>query len=202
MLRYLAGQAAISVENVELHELITEGAITDELTGLANRRRFEELLEDEAQRAERFGNELSVLLLRIDDLDRVGVAHGRLQADLALREMARVLQTESRGVDHPARYEGSEFAVALPETGTEGALELSDRVRTRIEHARIPLTDGEGTLRLEASMGIATMTGGQGSPRDLVAAARAALDRATAAGGGRAEVAHLPARPDVESRMQ
>ena len=64
---YLVGQAAASVENVALHELVSEQAVTDDLTGLANNRAFRELMEREAARAQRFGHDLSLLILDIDD---------------------------------------------------------------------------------------------------------------------------------------
>jgi diguanylate cyclase (GGDEF)-like protein len=198
MLRYLAGQAAVSVENIELHELISEGAITDEVTGLSTRQRFDELIEDEVERAARFGKELSLVLISIDDIGRVSDTHGQLQGDEVLREVARILQDSSREVDMAARYGRGELAAALPETGTEGAMVIADRVRTAVREAGIPLADGSGEVRVTASLGIAVLAGGGGDARELVAAARAALDRARAAGGDRIEVAHfraLPPRP-------
>jgi diguanylate cyclase (GGDEF)-like protein len=195
MLRYLAGQAAVSVENIELHELISEGAITDEVTGLSTRQRFDELLEDEVGRAARFGKELSLVLISIDEIRRVSDTHGQLQGDEVLREVARILQDSSREVDMAARYGPEELAAALPETGTEGAMVIADRVRTAVREAGIPLADGSGEVRVTASLGIAVLAGGGGDAKGLVAAARAALDRARAAGGDRIEVAHFPALP-------
>ena len=89
---YLVGQAAASVENIALHELVSEQAVTDELTGLANNRAFRELIEKEAARAERFGHELSLLMLDIDDFKQVNDTYGHLQGDEVLRAVGRVLQ--------------------------------------------------------------------------------------------------------------
>jgi diguanylate cyclase (GGDEF)-like protein len=197
MLRYLAGQAAVSVENIELQELITQGAITDELTGLSNRRRFDELIGGELERASRFGKELSVVLFEVDGLRRVIDAYGRLQADEVLREVAGIIQAASRGVDDVARYGRHEFAVALPEAGAEGALRFAERVRTGVGDARIPLLSGSGALPATVSVGIATSDGPRVDAQTLIATARAALDRARAAGGDRIEVAHPQARPRV-----
>ena len=94
--------------------------MTDELTGLSNNRRFRELISKEAARAERFGHELSLIMLDIDDFKQINDTYGHLQGDEVLRMVGRVLHLESRGVDEPARYGGEEFAVALPETGLDG----------------------------------------------------------------------------------
>jgi diguanylate cyclase (GGDEF)-like protein len=195
MLRYLAGQAAVSVENIELHELISQGAITDELTGLSNRRRFDDLIDGELERASRFGKELSVVLVKVDEFKRVIDSDGRAQGDEVLRELARILQGASRGVDEVARYGDEEFVAALPEAGTEGALAFAERVRSTVGEARIPVAAGSGALRFTVSAGIATATESRGDARDLIATARAALDRASAAGGDRIEVAHPGPRP-------
>jgi diguanylate cyclase (GGDEF)-like protein len=199
MLRYLGAQAAVSLENIELQELISEGAVTDEVTGLATRHRFDELLDDEVERAARFGNELSLLLISVDDFRRMSNAHGHLQGNDVLREVARIVHGHSRGVDSAALYGRGEFALALPETGTEGAMALAERILTGVRHTPIPLDDGSGELVVTVSIGIATLAGAADDPKGLVATARAALDRARAAGGDRAEVAHFQAshRPGV-----
>ena len=111
--------------------------MTDELTGLSNQRRFRELMAKEDERAQRFGHDLSLLMLDIDDFKQVNDTHGHLQGDEVLRMVGRVLSQESRGIDEPARYGGEEFAVALPETGLAGAVELAERIRARIESERV-----------------------------------------------------------------
>ena len=111
---YLAGQAAVSIENVDLHETVQRQAVTDELTGLFNHRRFQEVMSHEVERAKRFGNELGLVMLDIDNFKRVNDTYGHMQGDLVLREVARVLRETSREIDEPARYGGEEMAVALP----------------------------------------------------------------------------------------
>jgi diguanylate cyclase (GGDEF)-like protein len=182
---YLAGQVSASIENIALHELVSEQAITDELTGLSNNRRFRELISKEAARAQRFGHELSLVMLDIDDFKRINDTYGHLQGDEVLRMIGRVLDDESRGVDEPARYGGEEFAVALPETGMEGALELAERVRTRIASEPVELANRAGVLRVTASVGAATLPDSAATTRDLIAAADAALYRAKGAGKNR-----------------
>ncbi len=182
---YLVGQVSASIENIALHELVSEQAVTDELTGLSNNRRFRELISKETARAHRFGHELSLILLDIDDFKRVNDTHGHLQGDEVLRTIGVVLASESRGVDEPARYGGEEFAVALPETGLGGAVELGERIRARIESEAIPRIDGSGTLKVTASVGAASMPASADSARTLIAAADAALYEAKRCGKNR-----------------
>ena len=185
VLVYLVGQVSASIENIALHELVSEQAVTDELTGLSNNRRFRELISKEAARAHRFGHELSLILLDIDDFKRVNDTHGHLQGDQVLRTIGVVLASESRGVDEPARYGGEEFAVALPETGLGGAVELGERIRARIESEAIPRIDGSGTLKVTASVGAASLPASADSARTLIAAADAALYEAKRSGKNR-----------------
>jgi len=189
---YLVGQVSSSIENIALHELVSEQALTDELTGLSNNRRFREQIYKEAARAERFGHELSLIILDIDDFKHVNDTYGHLQGDEVLRMVGRVLNLESRGVDEPARYGGEEFAIALPETGPEGAIELAERIRVRIEAERVPMTDGSVTLSVTASIGTASMPGSADGAQALIAAADAALYEAKREGKNRVMSAPAP----------
>jgi diguanylate cyclase (GGDEF)-like protein len=186
---YLVGQASASIENVALHELVSSQAVTDELTGLANNRRFREWIENEGARAQRFGHELSLLMLDVDDFKRVNDTYGHLQGDEVLRVLGRILRSESRGVDEPARYGGEEFAVGLPETGRKGAHELGERIRAKLEQERIPMVEGTGTLRVTASVGVASLPTAASDVASLVAAADSALYSAKRDGKNRVEVA-------------
>jgi diguanylate cyclase (GGDEF)-like protein len=192
---YLIGQVGSSIENIALHELVSEQAVTDELTGLSNQRRFRELMTKEEERAHRFGHDLSLIMLDIDDFKRVNDEHGHLQGDEVLRTVARILDEESRGVDEPARYGGEEFAVALPETDLRGAVEVAERIRSRIESERVPGVDGVGPLRVTASVGAASMPASAADVQDLVAAADAALYEAKRSGKNR--VVAAPARSEA-----
>ncbi len=186
LFEYLTNQAAISIENVDLHETIQRQAVTDELTGLFNHRRFQEVMAAEVERTRRFGQELGLIMLDIDNFKRVNDTYGHLQGDLVLREVARVLRESSREIDEPARYGGEEMAVALPQTGLQGAFEFAERVRQRIEALQLPLLEGEGTLRVTASFGAASLPHSAKVDKDaLVAAADAALYRAKRSGKNR-----------------
>jgi diguanylate cyclase (GGDEF)-like protein len=183
---YLTNQASVSVENVDLHETVQRQAVTDELTGLFNHRRFQEVMTAEVERARRYGHELGLIMLDIDNFKSVNDAHGHLTGDNVLRAVARVLRQSSRDVDEPARYGGEEMAVALPLTDLEGAYQFAERVRGRIEALELPLANGDGTLKVTASFGVASLsTAGAANKGALVAAADAALYEAKRSGKNR-----------------
>jgi diguanylate cyclase (GGDEF)-like protein len=182
---YLAGQAAVSIENVDLHELVQRQAVTDELTALSNHRRFQEVIAQEIGRARRFNQDLGLIMLDIDHFKAVNDTYGHQQGDVVLREVARVLRESSREIDEPARYGGEELAVALPQTDLAGAYLFAERVRTALEALRIPRLDGDGGhLRVTASFGAAAL-GPDDDKGSLIAAADAALYRAKRAGRNR-----------------
>jgi len=186
---YLAGQAAVSVENVDLHETVQRQAVTDELTGLFNHRRFQEVMALEIERTRRFGSDMGLILLDMDDFKQVNDTYGHMQGDMVLREVAQVLRESAREIDEPARYGGEEMAVALPQTDLEGAYRFAERVRRRIEALELPILDGRHNgekLRVTASFGAAALPKDEESGREaLVAAADAALYEAKRAGKNR-----------------
>lgn len=185
VLRYLIGQAAISVENIGLHERVAEQAVTDELTGLSNKRYFREWMERETLRLSRFGGWLSLVILDVDDFKAVNDTYGHLQGDAVLETIGQVLRMESRGIDEPARYGGEEFVLALPETSREGAAEVAERVRARIEATEVEGVDGNPPLQVTASVGVATMPADAAAVQSLIAAADEALYEAKRAGKNR-----------------
>jgi diguanylate cyclase (GGDEF)-like protein len=192
---YLTNQASVSGENVDLHETVQRQAVTDELTGLFNHRRFQEVMTAEVERARRYGHELGLIMLDIDNFKSVNDTHGHIQGDMVLREVARVLRQSSREIDEPARYGGEEMAVALPQTDLEGAYQFAERVRRRIEALELPLVDGDGTLSVTASFGVASLATADGATKgSLVAAADGALYEAKRSGKNRTVRASASAR--------
>jgi diguanylate cyclase (GGDEF)-like protein len=190
---YLAGQATLSIENVDLHETVQEQAITDELTGLFNVRQFHSRLENEIERAERFGTPLALVMLDIDRFKSVNDTYGHPQGDRVLVEVARVLRRLSRDVDLPARYGGEEMAVVLPQTDLAGAEQGAERMREAIEAMQIQRLDGGGLLRITASFGVASFPGHAAGKSGLIAAADGALYRAKRGGRNRVERAEAEA---------
>jgi diguanylate cyclase (GGDEF)-like protein len=166
------------------HERAEEEAINDELTGLSNHRRFRQILAKEVERAKRFDRPLSVVMLDLDDFKAINDNHGHLMGDRVLREVGRILKLESREVDEPARYGGEEFAIALPETRIDGAMEVGERIRRRLDSIRIPL-DGSGEITIRASVGVAGSPEQAPDTKTLIKAADQALYRAKQQGKNR-----------------
>jgi diguanylate cyclase (GGDEF)-like protein len=197
LFQYLTGQAAVAIENVDLHETVARESVTDPLTGLANRRGFYEAVEEEVERSRRFGGHLGLLTLDIDRFKVVNDTHRllHLQGDEVLRAIARVLHESSRGVDKPARPGGDEHSVVLPGTDIEGAFLLAERMRGQIEALEIASVDGKGPpVRVTASFGVASLSEtadeqarvpAADAARALVSAADTALYEAKRAGKNR-----------------
>ena len=183
VLRSLAAQAALALENVDLHLQVSRQAVTDELTGLSNHRRFQELLTVEMEQVRRYHHPVGLIMLDIDDFKAVNDTYGHQQGDIVLRRVARVLADNSREVDFPARYGGEEMALILPHTDMAGSFAIAERIRTAIESMRIARVDQDGMLRVTASLGVAAST--DGSKEQLIAEADAALYEAKRHGKNR-----------------
>jgi diguanylate cyclase (GGDEF)-like protein len=187
LFHYLAGQAARSMESVDRHETVTRESMTDDLTGLSNRRAFDDALTAEVERAKRFGGTLGLVLIDLDNFKAINDTYGHPQGDLVLREVSRVLRESSREIDHPARYGGEELALVLPGTDLEGAFNLAERVRVRIAGLAIRRLDGAGALRVTASCGVAAVPRTAADESALIAAADRALYTAKGDGKNRTE---------------
>ena len=199
LVEYLAAQAATSIENVALHERAEEQAVTDGLTGLANRRHFEDRLGQEVERSRRAQVPAALLMIDIDDFKQVNDRYGHIAGDTVLREVAAAIRESAREIDLPARYGGEELALILPGADLDGAARVGERVRTTIEKRKLPIR-GEGgqPVFVTVSIGVAALGHGPEEASALVAAADAALYRAKRSGKNRTEVTGASVRVPAE----
>ncbi|MGB2952391.1 MAG: diguanylate cyclase [Gaiellaceae bacterium] len=185
--RSLIAHASVALENARLHGVLESQALADELTGLPNRRRCEEVLRAEVSRAERYGLPLSVVLCDLDDFKTTNDTHGHAAGDLLLQEFAAVLRETLRDIDLPARWGGEEFLLVLPGVDLMGATNAAERIREEFCARRVgTLTNGE--IGTTASFGAAELVDGL-TAADLVDAADQALYAAKREGKNRVESA-------------
>ncbi|MGH8853844.1 MAG: sensor domain-containing diguanylate cyclase [Telluria sp.] len=165
---------------VALEQLATR----DGLTGLANRRCFDDTLHAEWARALRQQLPLSLLMVDVDNFKAYNDANGHLGGDECLKRVARAVASEMRANDLVARYGGEEFAVILPNQSLKGAAIVAERIRSRVEQLQLPSTSP--TRHVTVSIGAATAHAGpDSSASELVATADAALYRAKHMGRNR-----------------
>jgi len=151
MLRLLGDQAAVAIENARLHDLVNRQARTDMLTGLPNRRAFNEHLTHELHRAERYGHSFSLAVLDLDGFKAVNDLYGHPRGDQVLRKIARHIQASIRNSDYLARFGGDEFVLLLAEADSQISKRLMRRLQEVMEE--LQLHDG---LKVGISYGCAT----------------------------------------------
>jgi two-component system chemotaxis family response regulator WspR len=188
-----ASQEELARANLELQQL----AALDGLTGIANRRRFDQALRAEWQRGRRQRTPLALLLCDIDHFKLYNDALGHPAGDLCLKKAAAVLTGQlKRPADLAARYGGEEFAILLPDTDLAGAMLLADACRGALAALALPHPREDGCA-VTMSIGVASMVPDDGGPDTLLAAADTALY--TAKRGGRDRVAAAePSSPDPD----
>jgi diguanylate cyclase (GGDEF)-like protein len=153
---------------------------TDDLTKLHNARYLRQFLLNEIRRARRYGSSVAALFLDLDDFKRINDEHGHLVGSHVLMEMAAVILSSIRDTDAVARYGGDEFVIVLPDTGTELAGTVAERIRQKI--LRHQFTGGRRLqLSLTASFGVAAFPKHASSPQQLIACADTAMYEAKAA---------------------
>ncbi|MEJ7615538.1 MAG: GGDEF domain-containing protein [Pyrinomonadaceae bacterium] len=157
-----------------------EAAFTDHLTGLANRRRFERQLQREAARTLRFSRPFCLLLLDIDHFKNVNDSFGHVAGDDAIRQLAKALQSGTRGIDTVARIGGEEFAIILTETNFSGGIDVAERLRSAVSEMDVP-----GVGRITASFGVAEFPSSTGDTRELMTVADGAMYEAKRQGRNR-----------------
>ncbi|HEY5994112.1 MAG TPA: diguanylate cyclase [Gallionellaceae bacterium] len=170
-------------EQKELEWQLEEQANTDALTGCASRRNFFEHAAEEILRVHRYGGEMSMLMLDLDYFKAVNDKYGHAMGDITLKKLVEASRSVLREVDMLGRIGGEEFAVLLPETGSERALEVAERLRQAIADTEVPLK--EGALHFTASIGVATLAKNDASTEMLLKRADQALYKAKKSGRNR-----------------
>ena len=193
---YLAGRqrdaafrqlAALKTQLEQKNAALERVAAHDGLTGLANRRRFDESLDTELRRAFRDRRELSLILADVDHFKRFNDRYGHVAGDECLRRVADSLRAcARRATDVSARYGGEEFAVLLPSTPREAACALAEAMRRRVEELAIPHEASDVAPFVTLSLGVASMRPGVAlSAADLIQAADRGLYLAKRSGRNR-----------------
>jgi diguanylate cyclase (GGDEF)-like protein len=175
-LRTILEMPALALDAAMKFQHAEELSVTDDLTGLYNSRYLNQVLRRESKRASRSGRPLSLLFLDLDGFKSVNDRHGHLCGSRALKEAAAVIKQSARETDIVARFGGDEFAVILPDTGSEGAVAVAERVRERIfAHAFLDIDSLD--IHLTASVGVATLPDVAASAEELIKAADVAMYR-------------------------
>jgi len=184
ILKTMAGHLATALHNAFTFERTQEQAITDGLTGVKTHRYFMEALNGEWKRATRSGRVFSLLVLDLDRFKQVNDTLGHLEGDLVLVRLGRILEERCRKSNVVARYGGDEFMVLMPETTTDQAHKLADRLRLWI--ATDPLF---AERRLTASFGVSTYPYHGHTPEEIIRVADAGMYIAKHQGGNHVAVA-------------
>jgi diguanylate cyclase (GGDEF)-like protein len=193
VLGILCNQGAAALSTIRLVERLRETAVRDGLTGLYNRRAFDDFLPQALARQDRQGGSLALLLLDLDSFKKLNDTFGHPAGDAALRHTARLLERHLRRGDQAARFGGEEFVVMLPGTDDSGARQLAERVRVAIHEASLVFEGAR--LRVTASFGVAVWPTDGKEPQALLAAADRALYSAKQSGRNKVVAASaLPSR--------
>ncbi|HYY81655.1 MAG TPA: diguanylate cyclase, partial [Actinomycetes bacterium] len=185
-----AVQAAVAIENVELHAEAERLSVTDPLTGTWNYRYFERRFEQEIERSRRFGRVLALLMIDLDHFKAINDRHGHQRGDDVLMEFAGRVTASVRDIDTFARHGGEEFVLILPETSLEGGLAVAEKLRRLTRGAPFAARQDDPGLALTISIGVASFPQHATAPQELLRAADDALyeakmqgrDRVVAAG--------------------
>ncbi len=187
MAQAIADQAAISIENARLYEKTRTLSATDDLTGLANRRQFQEFLQREWAQSRRYHNNFSLLMIDIDHFKSYNDTHGHLKGDIVLKKAAALLLQNTRGIDLVARFGGEEFILLLPKADKEGSLAVAKKLCQCFEDEYFAgMEESQPLKKLTVSVGTSTFPIDSTDIYDLLNLADEALYQAKRRGRNRA----------------
>ena len=186
-----ANQIELAITVADLFEEVRKQAVTDPLTGLYNRRYFEENIIKEAERSVRLKQPFSLISLDLDYLKKINDTYGHQYGDLAIKTIANVLKKEARSIDIPARIGGEEFDVLLPGVDSKGAYVAAERIRKSIENQVIDTIKG-----VTASVGVATFTEHSDRIDELIEIADRAMYQAKLNGRNQVKIAQKKSETD------
>ncbi|MCD7879254.1 MAG: diguanylate cyclase [Candidatus Gastranaerophilales bacterium] len=185
-LSLFANQIELAITVAGLFEEVKKQAITDPLTGLYNRRYFEENIEKEAERSLRLKQPFSLVSLDLDFLKKINDTYGHQYGDIAIKTIANVIKKEARSIDIPARIGGEEFNLLLPGVDSKGAYIAAERIRKSIENQVIETIGG-----ITASIGVATFLEHSDRIDELTELADQAMYKSKINGRNQVQIAQL-----------
>lgn len=186
-LEKLAAQITMPIEHSQLYAEVEAKSRIDGLTGLFNRRSFDEVMTNESSRFSRYGGIFSLIIADLDNLKTVNDAYGHLAGDEALRQVGGVIRNMIRISDQAFRYGGDEFAIFLPNTSIDAANRVAERIRQQVAST---LIDNQTPITI--SLGLACWPANGGDANAIIAAADAALYQAKRSGGNKSQCAANP----------
>jgi diguanylate cyclase (GGDEF)-like protein/putative nucleotidyltransferase with HDIG domain len=184
----IGNQIGLGIENALLFQELSTLTTVDTLTRLRNSHYFHERLVEEVERSSRYGQECSVILLEIDHFTMYNDFYGYVSGDKVLEKMGKLIKKSVRKMDIGCRYTGPSFAIILPETRSETAYEVAERLRQTIETALLEENNVSSAM-LTISAGVSAFPGDGPSAEGLVRKAEVALVAAKQQGGSRTQLA-------------
>ncbi|HYP29487.1 MAG TPA: diguanylate cyclase [Blastocatellia bacterium] len=184
-LELMAPQIALIIERTEWHrkaEQFQRMSLTDPLTGLPNRRYFEERLFEEVERSKRHGTALSFMIIDVDRFKSYNDIYGHTEADGVLVKTSQLLRRSVRAIDMTARFAGDEFCIVLPETKLAAAGRIAERLRKSVNQTEFRSETNESMGRVTISIGVSSFSPSRQSPLSIIETADRALYKAKTRG--------------------
>jgi len=193
--------AAVAVDHARLYTSVREMSMIDPLTGIANRRHFDDRMEAEWRRAARHRTPFSVMMIDVDHFKSYNDLNGHAAGDVVLQKVAAALQGAlQRATDFIARYGGEEFVAVLPATNLAVATTHAERLRRRIENLAVQHGHSSASTVVTVSIGVATAVAGSADPASLLIAADQQLYAAKRAGRNCVAAAAIVSQETTSSR--